>query len=329
MNNISNFTKYKLGDLLKIKNGKDYKSLLHGLVPVYGTGGIITYVNECLFDGESILLPRKGSLQNITYINGKFWTVDTMYWTEINFDLAYPKYLYLYLSLLDLSQLDSGSTLPSMTFNSYYEIPILLPSMTIQKEIGNFVFSIIEKIDINKKQIETLENLAKTIYDYWFVQFDFPNEEGKPYKSSGGKMVWNQELKREIPEGWEVVKIKDILGKYPKTESVETTSYLKNGKYPIIDQSKNYICGFTNKYEHILQVEDAIVFGDHTNLSKYINFPFARGADGTQIIMSKNPALPNYILFRQIKNLPIIEQGYSRHYKFLKDQRLIVPNSKI
>ena len=204
-----NLRQFYLRDLIKIKNGKDYRTLELGSVPVYGTGGIISYVNDSLYEGESILLPRKGSLSNIMYVKDKFWTVDTMYWSEIKEEFAYPKYLYLYLSLLNLSHLDSGSTLPSMTFDSYYNIPISLPCMSVQKEIGNLIFSIIDKIQNNKQQIETLESLAKTIYDYWFVQFDFPNEDGRPYKSSGGKMVWNEELKREIPEGWST----NLLGK--------------------------------------------------------------------------------------------------------------------
>lgn len=83
-------------------------------------------------------------------------------------------------------------------------IKIPLPALDVQKKIGSFFSDIDKKIQNNNKQIQTLESLAKTIYDYWFVQFDFPNEDGKPYKSSGGKMVWNEELKREIPEGWKV-----------------------------------------------------------------------------------------------------------------------------
>jgi len=193
---------YTLKDLLVIKNGKDYKSLCTGKTPVYGTGGIMTYVNDKLYSGESILLPRKGTLDNIIYVNGDFWTVDTMYWSIINTKEAYPKYLYLYLSLLDLSSKDSGSTLPSMTFDSYYSVPIKLPSFDSQKEIADFIFQIHAKIDINNKINIVSESVVKTLYDYWFLQFDFPNEEGKPYKSSGGKMVWNTELKRDIPEGW-------------------------------------------------------------------------------------------------------------------------------
>lgn len=194
--------KYFLRELITIKNGKDYRQYGNGTVPVYGTGGIISYINEAIYDKESILLPRKGSLKNIVYIDNPFWTVDTMYWSIINKDKVYPKYLFCYLSLLNLSALDSGSTLPSMTFESYYNISINLPEMYIQKKIGDIYFKLKDKIELNNKINNELEAMAKIIYDYWFLQFEFPNEEGKPYKSSGGKMVWNKELKREIPEGW-------------------------------------------------------------------------------------------------------------------------------
>ena len=81
-----------------------------------------------------------------------------------------------------------------------YEIPTFSPEQ--RKNIGKFIVDIESKITINRQINDNLEAMAKQLYDYWFVQFDFPNEEGKPYKSSGGKMVWNENLKREIPEGW-------------------------------------------------------------------------------------------------------------------------------
>ena len=82
--------------------------------------------------------------------------------------------------------------------------------------IAGVLGSIDEKIELNRKKIAELEALAKTIYDYWFVQFDFPDKNGKPYKSSGGKMVWNEQLKREVPEGWEVVPLSSLAEKITK-----------------------------------------------------------------------------------------------------------------
>ena len=89
-------------------------------------------------------------------------------------------------------------------------IPVLIPSIEEQRTIGKVLADIDRKIELNKLINDNLEAMAKQLYDYWFVQFDFPNEEGKPYKSSGGAMVWNEKLKREIPKGWSGVSLKDL-----------------------------------------------------------------------------------------------------------------------
>lgn len=89
-----------------------------------------------------------------------------------------------------------------------YEVPSF--SLAEQEAIGSVAFNIIDKIKLNRILSENLEAMAKQLYDYWFVQFDFPDEEGRPYKSSGGKMVWSEELKREIPEGWDCKKVQEI-----------------------------------------------------------------------------------------------------------------------
>ena len=90
-------------------------------------------------------------------------------------------------------------------------IPVLLPSIDEQHTIGKVLADIDRKIELNKRINDNLEAMARQLYDYWFVQFDFPNEKGKPYKSSGGDMVWNEKLKREIPEGWNVANVFDEL----------------------------------------------------------------------------------------------------------------------
>ena len=110
---------FKLRELLKIYNGTKYDHLNKGDIPLYGSGGLMSHVNEALYSGEAILLPRKGTLSNIMYVNESFWTVDTMYYAVVNDKLADAFYLYSYLSQLDLSNLDSGSTLPSMTKSAY------------------------------------------------------------------------------------------------------------------------------------------------------------------------------------------------------------------
>ena len=100
---------------------------------------------------------------------------------------------------------------------------LFLPEIGIQNRIGNFIHNINLKIFNNDDAISQLEAMAKTLYDYWFVQFDFPDENGKPYRTSGGEMVWNEQLKREIPKGWEVGRLCDIanitMGQSPTGES--------------------------------------------------------------------------------------------------------------
>ena len=201
---------YKLSEILTIKNGRDYKNLKNGLYPVYGSGGLMCTVDNYLYERPSVLLPRKGTLSNIQFADSPFWTVDTLYYTEIDTHLADPYYLYYYLKQLDLTRLDSGTGVPSMTFDSYYNIKVCLPNIDKQRDVGQFLSVVDDKIQLNKRINDNLEAMAKQLYDYWFVQFDFPNEEGKPYKSSGGAMVWNEKLKREIPQGLDAKKIGDI-----------------------------------------------------------------------------------------------------------------------
>ena len=202
--------KYKLRELLTIKNGCDYRHLSTGSVPVYGSGGFMCFVNQAMSNKPSILLPRKGTLNNIMFIDKPFWTVDTMYWSEIKEDIVEPYYLYNYLKVLKFDGIRTGSTLPSMTSSAYYDIPVILPDYNKQTRVANILKLLNNKIELNNKINQELEQMAKTLYEYWFVQFDFPDEKGRPYKSANGKMVYNEVLKREIPVGWEVGTFSDI-----------------------------------------------------------------------------------------------------------------------
>lgn len=118
------------------------------------------------------------------------------------------RYLYYWFVIAGKQDLLKGNfietTIKHLTGERLKEIEIELPSFAIQKKIGVWLETIDAKIESNRKSINVLEAMAKTIYDYWFVQFDFPDANGRPYKTSGGKMEWNETLSREIPAGWEV-----------------------------------------------------------------------------------------------------------------------------
>jgi type I restriction enzyme S subunit len=132
----------------------------------------------------------------------------------------------------------SGSAQPQLPIGSLKNISLPIFSLPIQRRIGKLLSYFEDKIELNNRINAELEAMAKTVYDYWFVQFDFPDQNGKPYKASGGKMVWNDELKREIPEGWEVCTI-DEYAEVKKGELI-TAKDSKDGSVKVIAAGVNY-----------------------------------------------------------------------------------------
>lgn len=218
-------------------------------------------------------------------------------------------------------------TLPLDIIKSF---PLYLPELKTQNKISSFLYALDTKIELNNRINAELESMAKTLYDYWFVQFDFPNAKGKPYKSSGGKMVWNEELKREIPKGWGSVFIEKLLSHEVSTKKIPASEILFKGKIPVIDQSTNYIAGFTNDEDSVIKtIEPRIIFGDHTRILKLINFDFARGADGTQVLLSNSNRMPQHLFYHTLLKIDLSNYGYARHFKFLKGTKIILPNETL
>lgn len=280
-------TEFSLKDLVKIKNGRDHKSLPEGPIPVLGSGGVMRYVDQYLYDRESILLPRKGSLSNIQFASKPFWTVDTLYYTEVDKTKCEPFYLYNYLKLLDLSGLNSGTGVPSMTFGAYYNIKVKLPSLSTQKKIANVLSDLDAKIELNNQINTELEAMAKLVYDYWFVQFDFPDKNGEPYKSNGGKMVYNEVLKREIPERWEVDRLMSLTSKIG--DGIHgTPKYVAHSEYTFIN-GNNLKNGFIRMDDGAKKVS----FEEYQKHSKGLN-------DNT-LLMSINGTLGNLAIYNNEK----------------------------
>ena len=166
---------------------------------------------------------------------------------QINSIIVNNKYNpdYIYYNLKNnyklLRNAASGSTaLPMLNKTDFDKLIIKIhKNQTEQNSIASVLSSLDAKIELNNRINAELEAMAKTLYDYWFVQFEFPNEQGKPYKSSGGKMIWNEELKRDVPEGWEVKTIKDFAftgsGSTPLKSKNE---YYENGDIPWINSGE-------------------------------------------------------------------------------------------
>lgn len=140
---------------------------------------------------------------------------------------AYPLYISFYLNRPEskrwISQHAVGSNMPNLNTEILKSVPLELPSIAEQKAVSHFLANIDRKIQLNNRICSELEAMAKTLYDYWFVQFDFPDENGRPYRTSGGEMVWNEQLKREIPKGWRCASLSDFIS--IENSSVNPTTF--------------------------------------------------------------------------------------------------------
>lgn len=144
--------KYKLKELAQIQYGKDHKKLKDGNIPVFGTGGLMRYGDNYLFEGDSVLIPRKGSLNNLQFVTGKFWTVDTLFWTKIDVEKVIPKYLFYVLKRFDFAQMNVGSAVPSLTTALLNELEVEIPDINLQQ-------SILDKINPFESQITNLSEI--------------------------------------------------------------------------------------------------------------------------------------------------------------------------
>ena len=212
-----------LGNVLEVKYGKDHKKLADGQYPVYGSGGLMRYVDSKLYDGPSILIPRKGTLNNIMFVDNPFWTVDTMFWSIINTDKVDPKFLFYSICKRDFASMNVGSAVPSMTVNILNDIQISYPkNIDDQRRIASILSSLDRKIELNNKINADLEEMAQAIFKNWFVDFE-------PFKN--GKFV-DSELGM-IPEGWKVGRLTDVIKLMPGgTPKTTEPLYWDNGTIP-------------------------------------------------------------------------------------------------
>ena len=246
--------KYKLGEIVKLhtitispNSGTIYK--LYSL-PSFDNGMQCEIVDGNYIQSNKFSVPNKCILFNKLNVRFKrVWRIDNVDTNKlcsteflpliVNENIADYQYLY-YLLISDgiTNYLCGQNTNTSGSHkridpNDFLDINVFLPPKSIQKRIGKFLAGIDNKIDLNRAINQNLEAMAKQLYDYWFVQFDFPNEEGKPYKSSGGEMVWNEKLRKDIPEYWEVKSLSnwlEIKSGFP----FKSETYKPIGRYKII-----------------------------------------------------------------------------------------------
>ena len=159
---------YEIGDVLCIGNGRDYKHLSKGDIPVFGTGGYMTSVNECLHEGETTFIGRKGTINKPFYYNGKFWTVDTLFYTH-SFKYVIPKFVYCLFQTINWLRYNEASGVPSLSKDTIEKIKVRIPQLDEQKKIAKFLSLLDERIATQNKIIEKLQSLIKglnnSLYD--------------------------------------------------------------------------------------------------------------------------------------------------------------------
>ena len=161
-NQNPNWKEGKLSDLVAVKYGKDHKKLDGGCYPVYGSGGIMRYVEKPLYTGESVLIPRKGTLNNVMYVNGAFWSVDKMFYTEmLRPNIA--KFVYHFVKGKDLASLNAGSAVPSMTTNILNAMPLYVPDDKTLSIFEETVTPMYSQMQENEKQSANLANIRDTL----------------------------------------------------------------------------------------------------------------------------------------------------------------------
>lgn len=276
---FSEWKEYFLGDLVENLSSKRVplssrqREGRKGIYPYYGAQGIIDYIDDYIFDGEYLLVAEDGNnlkerKEDIAQIaKGKFW-VNNHAHVLINNSYSDIKFIKYYLNQLDITPYITGSAQPKLNKANLSKIKVIAPTKSEQISISNFLGMLDEKIELNNQMNETLEEMAQALFKRWFVDFEFPNEEGQPYKSSGGEMV-ESELGM-IPKGWEITTLDHVCSLLTKSvKPFENPEVLyEHFSLPACDEGKLPV----------------IEFGNQISSNKYM-------VDNTCILISKlNPA---------------------------------------
>ena len=233
-------------------------------------------------------------------------------------DYRYVFYWFLYAGKRGaLDQYFTGATIKHMPGEKLKQVVIDKPPLKTQKRIADILSAYDDLIENNQKQIKLLEEAAQRLYKQWFIDLKFPGHE-------------TTKIVDGLPEGWKKECVGNLIKKIDRTKQIEAKDYRLEGKIPVIDQSRNFIAGYTDDLDSVVkEPSPVIVFGDHTRILKYIQFPFAKGADGTQLIVTNTECMPQSLFYCSLINVDLSNYHYARHFKYLKAEEIVVPNVQI
>ena len=303
---------YLLDDVLNFYHGKAIKAT-DGDIPIYGSNGVIGMTSKSLYK-DAIILGRVGAYcGSVERCKGEFWASDNTIVVKSKENFI-NDYCYYLLKSIPLNGYAGGSAQPLITQGKLKSLSVKAPCILIQQKIAEILNAYDDLIENNQKQIELLEEAAQRLYKEWFVDLRFHGYENTPIIDG-------------VPQGWKKELVGNVIEKSYRSKQVMTADYLAEGKIPIIDQSRDFIAGYTDDEETLVFLgKPVIVFGDHTRVLKYIQFPFAKGADGTQLIVSKCENMPQPLLYLSLSNVDLSNYHYARHFKYLKAEEIIAPD---
>ena len=237
----------RLGDCVRIRNGSDYKQLQPGDIPVFGSGGLMTYVDRALYDKVSVLIPRKGSIDKLYYVDKPFWTVDTLFYTEIDLTVLVPKYLFYVLQKEHLEQYNTAGGVPSLTQGVLNKVLIPVPPLEVQSEI-----------------VQILDNFAELTAELT-AELEKRKKQYEHYRRALLCGVESSELRVES-SAWPMVKLGDVceIG----TGSSNTDEQLDEGLYPFFVRSQEV--RWKNEYE--FDEASVITSGDGVGVGKIYHY---------------------------------------------------------
>lgn len=271
--------------------------------------------NDLLFARQSIVLSGAGKCSIVLEAQNIVTFESHLIRVRLNPIKAVPLFYYYYFRspYANMQSLVQHGVQAGIRASELKCLKVSYPPLDTQRKIASILSAYDDLIENNLRRIKLLEEAAQLIYKEWFVNFRFPGYEITKFVNG-------------LPEGWENANIGDVLATIKRKGKLSSSDYLSEGVFPVVDQGDSYICGYTNN-EEIIESENLpiIVFGDHTRRLKYVNFPFACGADGTQLIFPKDKNIGIRFLFYSLKNIDLSNYAYARHFKFLKKEKIILP----
>ena len=307
-----------LGDVITLKRGYDlpHSARLPGPFPVVSSSGITDHHAEPKVKAPGVVTGRYGTLGQVFFVSKDYWPLNTSLYVQ-DFKGNDPKFIALLLSTLSFGSQNAAGAVPGVNRNHLHAMEVCVPPLPIQRRIAGILSAYDDLIENSQRRIKILEEMARRLYREWFVYFRFPGHEGcRCVESPLG----------EIPEGWEVKLVEEIVKRIPVGKKYDQKTVASNGAVPVFDQGKTGIIGFHDDEPGVVASETApvIVFANHTCYQRLIHIPFSA-------IQNVLPFVPSPVLSRNIywlhwaTNGLVVFNDYKGHWPEFAAKDLIVP----